>query len=221
MIIAVDGFSACGKSTLAKDLAIELNIVYIDSGAMYRAITLYYLEQKKINPELAIEDLPIDQIQIDFIPGLKPHLLLNNKDVTEEIRQPIVSDLVSEVSAVSKIRKVMVDLQRKIATGKSIIMDGRDIGSVVFPNADVKLFVTAEIDTRVHRRYSELKQRGIQQSIEQIKSNLTKRDQIDSTRKDSPLIQTEDAILLDNSHLNREQQKQLALHIIRTKLAQN
>ncbi|MBK6860808.1 MAG: (d)CMP kinase [Saprospiraceae bacterium] len=221
MIIAVDGFSACGKSTLAKDLAIELNIVYIDSGAMYRAITLYYLEQKKINPDLAIEDLPIHQIQIDFIPGLKPQLLLNNKDVTEEIRQPIVSDLVSEVSAVSKIRKAMVDLQRKIATGKSIIMDGRDIGSVVFPNADVKLFVTAEIDTRAHRRYSELKQRGIQQSIEQIKSNLIKRDQIDSTRKDSPLIQTEDAILLDNSHLNREQQKQFALHIIRTKLTKN
>ncbi|MFZ1298766.1 MAG: (d)CMP kinase [Saprospiraceae bacterium] len=190
MIIAVDGFSACGKSTLAKDLATELNIVYIDSGAMYRAITLYYLEQKKINPDLAIEDIPIHEIQIDFIPGSKPQLLLNNKDVTEEIRQPSVSDLVSEVSAVSNIRKAMVDLQRKIANGKSIIMDGRDIGSVVFPNADVKLFVTAEIDTRAQRRYSELKQRGIQQSLEQIKSNLKKRDQIDSTRKDSPLIQT-------------------------------
>lgn len=218
MIIAVDGFSACGKSTLAKDLARELNIVYIDSGAMYRAITLYYLELRKTFTNLTIEDLPIDRIQIDFIPGIKPQILLNQKDVSEEIRQPIVSDLVSEVSAVSKIRKALVELQRKIATGKSIIMDGRDIGSVVFPNADIKLFITADLETRAQRRYSELKQCGIQQSLDQIKQNLIKRDQIDSSREDSPLIQTEDAILIDNSNLNREQQKQLVLNMIRTKL---
>jgi len=218
MIIAVDGYSACGKSTLAKDLAEELKIVYIDSGAMYRAITLYYLEQKKVNPTLAIEELPIEQIQIDFIPGPTPHILLNKKDVTETIRQPIVSDLVSDVSAVSQIRKALVDLQRKIANGKSIIMDGRDIGSVVFPNADVKLFITADIHTRAKRRFLELQQRGINQNLELLKLNLLKRDHIDSTRLDSPLTQTEDAILLDNTHLNREQQKQLALKIIRTQI---
>lgn len=217
MIIAVDGYSACGKSTLAKDLAKELGIVYIDSGAMYRAITLYYLEQREKNPILTIEELPLDQIQIDFIPGHKPIILLNNKDVSDEIRQPSVSDLVSEVSAVSKIRTALVDFQRKIAEGKSIIMDGRDIGSVVFPNADVKLFITAAIDTRAKRRFLELQQRGIQQSLEQIKSNLLKRDQIDSTRSDSPLTQTVDAFLIDNTLLNREQQKQVALNIIKSK----
>ncbi|HRG69778.1 MAG: (d)CMP kinase [Saprospiraceae bacterium] len=217
MIIAVDGYSACGKSTLAKDLAKELGIVYIDSGAMYRAITLYYLEQREKNPILTIEELPLDQIQIDFIPGHKPIILLNNKDVSDEIRQPSVSDLVSEVSAVSKIRTALVDFQRKIAEGKSIIMDGRDIGSVVFPNADVKLFITAAIDTRAKRRFLELQQRGIQQSLEQIKSNLLKRDQIDSTRSDSPLTQTADAFLIDNTLLNREQQKQVALNIIKSK----
>lgn len=217
MIIAVDGYSACGKSTLAKDLAKELGIVYIDSGAMYRAITLYYLEQREKNPILTIEELPLDQIQIDFIPGHKPIILLNNKDVSDEIRQPSVSDLVSEVSAVSKIRTALVDFQRKIAEGKSIIMDGRDIGSVVFPNADVKLFITAAIDTRAKRRFLELHQRGIQQSLEQIKSNLLKRDQIDSTRSDSPLTQTADAFLIDNTLLNREQQKQVALNIIKSK----
>lgn len=217
MIIAVDGYSACGKSTLAKDLAKELGIVYIDSGAMYRAITLYYLEQREKNPILTIEELPLDQIQIDFIPGHKPIILLNKKDVSDEIRQPSVSDLVSEVSAVSKIRTALVDFQRKIAEGKSIIMDGRDIGSVVFPNADVKLFITAAIDTRAKRRFLELQQRGIQQSLEQIKSNLLKRDQIDSTRSDSPLTQTADAFLIDNTLLNREQQKQVALNIIKSK----
>lgn len=217
MIIAVDGYSACGKSTLAKDLAKELGIVYIDSGAMYRAITLYYLEQREKYPILTIEELPLDQIQIDFIPGHKPIILLNNKDVSDEIRQPSVSDLVSEVSAVSKIRTALVDFQRKIAEGKSIIMDGRDIGSVVFPNADVKLFITAAIDTRAKRRFLELQQRGIQQSLEQIKSNLLKRDQIDSTRSDSPLTQTADAFLIDNTLLNREQQKQVALNIIKSK----
>ena len=217
MIIAVDGYSACGKSTLAKDLAKELGIVYIDSGAMYRAITLYYLEQREKYPILTIEELPLDQIQIDFIPGHKPIILLNNKDVSDEIRQPSVSDLVSEVSAVSKIRTAHVDFQRKNAEGKSIIMDGRDIGSVVFPNADVKLFITAAIDTRAKRRFLELQQRGIQQSLEQIKSNLLKRDQIDSTRSDSPLTQTADAFLIDNTLLNREQQKQVALNIIKSK----
>jgi len=160
MIIAVDGYSACGKSTLAKDLAKELGIVYIDSGAMYRAITLYYLEQREKNPILTIEELPLDQIQIDFIPGHKPIILLNNKDVSDEIRQPSVSDLVSEVSAVSKIRTALVDFQRKIAEGKSIIMDGRDIGTVVLPNADVKIFLTASAEERASRRYKELVEKG-------------------------------------------------------------
>lgn len=213
MIIAIDGHSACGKSTLAKDLAKKLQVTYIDSGAMYRAATLYLIKNKLSLNQLSLPQ-NLDQIKIDFIPGENPKILLNNTDVTDEIRSPKVSELVSEVSTIPELRKKMVQLQRSMALEKSVIMDGRDIGSVVFPFAEIKFFVTADLETRANRRFEELKKKDANISIEDIKANLMKRDQIDSNRNDSPLIQTSDAILIDNSRLTRIEQCNLALEII-------
>ncbi|MBK9221367.1 MAG: (d)CMP kinase [Saprospiraceae bacterium] len=216
MIIAIDGHSACGKSTLAKDLAKKLQVTYIDSGAMYRAATLYLIKNKLSLNQLSLPQ-NLDQIKIDFIPGENPKILLNNTDVTDEIRSPKVSELVSEVSTIPELRKKMVQLQRSMALEKSVIMDGRDIGSVVFPFAEIKFFVTADLETRANRRFEELKKKDANISIEDIKANLMKRDQIDSNRNDSPLIQTSDAILIDNSRLTRIEQCNLALEIILSK----
>ncbi|MGB3227133.1 MAG: (d)CMP kinase [Saprospiraceae bacterium] len=213
MIIAIDGHSACGKSTLAKDLAKKLQVTYIDSGAMYRAATLYLIKNKLSLNQLSLPQ-NLDQIKIDFIPGENPKILLNNTDVTDEIRSPKVSELVSEVSTIPELRKKMVQLQKSMALEKSVIMDGRDIGSVVFPFAEIKFFVTADLETRANRRFEELKKKDANISIEDIKANLMKRDQIDSNRNDSPLIQTSDAILIDNSRLTRIEQCNLALEII-------
>ncbi|MBK8483962.1 MAG: (d)CMP kinase [Saprospiraceae bacterium] len=216
MIIAIDGHSACGKSTLAKDLAKKLQVTYIDSGAMYRAATLYLIKNKLSLNQLSLPQ-NLDQIKIDFIPGENPKILLNNTDVTDEIRSPKVSELVSEVSTIPELRKKMVQLQKSMALEKSVIMDGRDIGSVVFPFAEIKFFVTADLETRANRRFEELKKKDANISIEDIKANLMKRDQIDSNRNDSPLIQTSDAILIDNSRLTRIEQCNLALEIILSK----
>ncbi|MGB3085451.1 MAG: (d)CMP kinase [Saprospiraceae bacterium] len=216
MIIAIDGHSACGKSTLAKDLAKKLQVTYIDSGAMYRAATLYLIKNKLSLNQLSLQQ-NLDQIKIDFIPGENPKILLNNTDVTDEIRSPKVSELVSEVSTIPELRKKMVQLQKSMALEKSVIMDGRDIGSVVFPFAEIKFFVTADLETRANRRFEELKKKDANISIEDIKANLMKRDQIDSNRNDSPLIQTSDAILIDNSRLTRIEQCNLALEIILSK----
>lgn len=214
MIIAIDGHSACGKSTLAKDIARSLNFIYIDSGAMYRAVTLFLLEHKVNLSQLPQIELQLNHMVIEFLPGDQPKILLNQHDVTESIRSPFVSEWVSEVAAISSVRKKLVQLQREISRNKSVVMDGRDIGSVVFPYADVKFFLTADLDTRASRRFDELKSKGILQEINEIKENLKKRDHIDSTRKDSPLIKSPDAYVLDNSKLNREEQTKLALNIV-------
>jgi cytidylate kinase len=217
MIIAIDGYSACGKSTLAKEIAKRLNFVYIDSGAMYRAITYYFQNNNTdINDPAAIEQ-ELNKIHIEFIPGEHLRILLNQKDITDEIRSPAISELVSEVAAISSVRKKMVQIQREISKDKSVVMDGRDIGSVVFPDADVKLFVTADLDTRTWRRHEELKSRGIDIDFSKVKENLIKRDQMDSTRRDSPLIKAPDAYVLDNTKLGKEEQTKLALEIIRNK----
>lgn len=217
MIIAIDGYSACGKSTLAKEIAKRLNFVYIDSGAMYRAITFYFQNNNTdINDPAAIEQ-ELNKIHIEFIPGEHLRILLNQKDITDEIRSPAISELVSEVAAISSVRKKMVQIQREISKDKSVVMDGRDIGSVVFPDADVKLFVTADLDTRTWRRHEELKSRGIDIDFSKVKENLIKRDQMDSTRRDSPLIKAPDAYVLDNTKLGKEEQTKLALEIIRNK----
>lgn len=212
IIIAIDGFSSCGKSTLAKDLAKHLRYKYLDSGAMYRAVTLYCMEN---NIEITNEDNIIENmenISIDFknIDG-KNITFLNGNNVEEDIRKMNVSSKVSEVARIPQVRKKLVSLQRELGKTKGIVMDGRDITTVVFPSAELKLFVTADIAIRAVRRYQELIAKNYHVTKEEVEKNLSHRDHIDSNRKHSPLLKAEDAFLLDNSYLNREEQLQVAL----------
>lgn len=218
--IAIDGFSSCGKSTLAKDLASELNYIFIDSGAMYRAITLYALQLEgcihngEIEESILINALPFIELHFEINPkSLSPELILNGTNVESEIRTPLVSSFVSKIAVIKEVRKKLVEEQRKMGRNGGIVMDGRDIGSVVFPTAELKLFVTADIETRVNRRHKELEGKGITISREEVKTNLMERDHIDSNRSESPLIKTEDSILIDNTLLNRSEQLQLALDL--------
>lgn len=214
--IAIDGFSSCGKSTLAKDLAQELGFLYIDSGAMYRAVSLYFIENS-----IPLDDTKrilnaLDSIHIEFKQiEDKQYTFLNNKDVTLDIRSKEVNSIVSPVAKISEVRKFLVAKQRSYRTQNiGIVMDGRDIGSVVFPQAELKLFVTAGIEIRVQRRFIENQSKGIEASFENVKENLLTRDHIDSTREDSPLLQTSDAIVIDNSQLSRKEQLHLALEYV-------
>ncbi|MGJ1364028.1 (d)CMP kinase [Sphingobacterium spiritivorum] len=211
-IIAIDGFSSCGKSTLAKALAKKLNFVFIDSGAMYRAVTLYFIrEQIDMNSEEAISKA-LDLIHIDFIPNIeKTEIHLNDEDISDEIRQMYISDKVSEVSALKAVRKAMVAQQQKLGKRRNIIMDGRDIGTTVFPDADLKIFMTADPMVRAERRYLELTAKGEHVTMKDVMENLAHRDHIDSTREESPLRQAEDAIVLDNSDLNQEEQLEFVI----------
>ncbi len=219
--IAVDGYAACGKSTLAKGLAKELGYVYVDSGAMYRAVTLHFLEQNiDINDAEAVKKA-LRQIQIYFrnIKG-QNRTFLNDQDVEEEIRAMRVSNFVSPVSTLSPVRRFLVELQQEMGKAKAIVMDGRDIGTVVFPDAELKLFMTADIAVRTERRLLELKSKGIEDySTQEIEKNLLERDHIDSTRTDSPLRQADDAIVIDNSHLSPQEQLKLALDLAQEKIA--
>ncbi len=206
-IIAVDGFSSCGKSTVAKALAKSLNFVFVDSGAMYRAVTLYFMRNKIDCTDSAAVLQALDQIHIDFVPSTdQVQIFLNDEDVSEAIRKMEVSDNVSEVSAIKEVRKAMVAQQQALGKKRNIVMDGRDIGTTVFPDADLKIFMTANVDVRAERRYAELAAKGETVSMEEVKANLARRDHIDSTREESPLRQAEDAIILDNSSLNQSQQ---------------
>lgn len=209
IIVAIDGYSSCGKSTLARDLANKLKYIYVDSGAMYRAVTLYFIWNSiDINDNDAVE-LALKKIDITFKRRRrKNNCYLNGELVENEIRSAEVSDLVSEVASISSVRRQLVALQKKYGENKGLVMDGRDIGTVVFPLAELKVFVTADVDVRAHRRYSELKNRGKEISFDAVKANLKKRDHIDSTRDDSPLTQAEDAIVLDNSSLSPKEQLQ-------------
>ena len=202
--IAIDGYSACGKSTLARALARRLGYRYIDTGAMYRAVTLYFQRHRidPKDPDAVREAVP--HLHIDFRPD-DNHVLLNNEDVEGEIRSLEVSQMVSPVAALSDVRRAMVELQRKMGRDGGVILDGRDIGTVVFPDADLKLFVTADQETRTDRRLSELISAGREVSREEVAENLRERDYIDSHREDSPLRQADDAILLDNTNLNLDQ----------------
>jgi len=213
--IAVDGYAACGKSTLAKALAQKLGYVYVDSGAMYRAVTLYFLQH-----EISVEDAPaIDKalrniyIQFKNVDG-ENCTFLNGNNVEEEIRSMQVSDFVSPVATISAVRKAMVKLQQLMGIEGGIAMDGRDIGTVVFKDAELKLFLTASIEERTRRRLAELEAKGIIDITEEdVQKNLLQRDHIDSTRADSPLCQAEDAIEIDNSYLTPEEQLQYALEL--------
>lgn len=216
MIIAIDGHSSCGKSTIAKALARHLSILYVDSGAMYRAVALYCL-QKQIDPlksDEVIAQLPM--LQIEILPEVPIRIFLNGRDVSEDIRKPEVSKWVSEIAAISEVRREMVRLQRNFSKEHSLVMDGRDIGSVVFPNAEYKFFITADPEIRAKRRLKELEEKGIEISYKEVLKNLKHRDLIDSTRSDSPLIQTPDAIRIDTSHLSMDDQLEEVLKHIQS-----
>ncbi|MEL7123187.1 MAG: (d)CMP kinase [Bacteroidota bacterium] len=212
MIIAIDGFSACGKSTLAKQLADSLSFVYIDTGAMYRAATLYFIEnQIDYNREEAVEE-GLKNVNIVFKRINNSNVtFLNEIDVESAIRSMRVAQHVSNVAAIPAVRHAMVAIQREVGELHSVVMDGRDIGTVVFPNARLKLFLTASLQKRVERRYFELLNKGKSISKEEIQANLTERDHIDSTRAHSPLRQAEDAVVIDNTNLSIEEQFEMTL----------
>jgi cytidylate kinase len=219
LVIAIDGYSSCGKSTLAKDLANKLQYVFIDSGAMYRAVTLYCLRQGWVKGDKLDKDkiiASLDQIELDF--GLDENgskvILLNGENCELEIRKSHVASMVSRIAEIKEVRQKLVFEQQRMGQKGGIVMDGRDIGTVVFPHADVKLFVTASIEIRTQRRYNELTSKGVETTFEDVKDNLVERDFMDSNRTESPLTQAPDAILLDNTRMNREEQLQWVLNLL-------
>lgn len=220
--IAIDGWSSCGKSTLAKQLAKELNYIYVDSGAMYRAVTLYFLRNHIdwTNEEEVIAAL--SDIHLAFKPNAKTggaDMYLNDENVEYVIRDLVVAEKVSEVAAIKAVRSFAVEQQQKMGAGKGIIMDGRDIGTTVFPDAELKIFMTADNAVRVARRFKELYEKNPNVTVEEVKANLEMRDYIDSHREVSPLQKTEDAIVIDNSDITPEQQLQLALKYVKMRQA--
>lgn len=219
LTIAIDGFSSCGKSTLAKELASRLHYIFIDSGAMYRAVTLYCLRHNWILGDQVqlteiINALPSITIEFKMDDQGNKAIYLNGENCENEIRQGYVASAVSRVAEIKEVREKLVHEQQKMGEKGGIVMDGRDIGTVVFPHADLKLFVTASIEVRTQRRYLELTQKGIEITLEEVKDNLVERDFIDSNRKESPLVQAEDAVLLDNSTMTREEQLQWVLELV-------
>ena len=212
--IAIDGFSSCGKSTMAKDLAKEIGYIYIDSGAMYRAVTLYCLENSLFTSDGSVnsEELEkhINDISVSFCLNeatLKLETFLNGVNVESKIRTMEVSSRVSLVAALGFVREALVKLQQEMGKSKGIVMDGRDIGTVVFPDAELKIFVTASAEIRAKRRYDELMAKGQEVSFDEILKNVEERDRIDQTRAVSPLRKADDAIVLDNSNMTVEEQK--------------
>lgn len=213
--IAVDGFSSCGKSTLAKQLAAKLGYVYIDTGAMYRAVTLYALRNnmvvdEELDTQQLISKLGDINIHFELNANGEPQTFLNGTNVEREIRRIYVSQWVSPVAAVPEVRHVMVAQQQKMGEAKGVVMDGRDIGTTVFPNAELKIFVTADVDVRAQRRYDEMLSKGEAADMAEVKQNLQERDRIDQSRSESPLRKADDAVVLDNSHITREEQLQIA-----------
>ena len=221
--IAIDGYSSCGKSTLAKALARKLNYIFIDSGAMYRGIALFCIENNLIQGEKILEkelikNLPIIKVSFKLNESTdKSDLFLNDLNVEHLIRKPNVANIVSKVASIKEVRQKLVSEQREMGQNGGIIMDGRDIGSVVFPNAELKLFITANPETRVERRFLELQNKEENISKEEVQKNLEERDHLDIHRKESPLIQTPDAILVDNTKMTPEEQLKFVIEIIRNK----
>ena len=216
LIIAIDGYSSCGKSTLAKQIAKELHYVFVDSGAMYRAVTLYFLENNiDMEDDRAVLEA-LDHVNVTFRNIDRNNTtFLNGRNVETDIRSLKVSQLVSEVSAISAVRKKMVALQRQMSGSQGLVMDGRDIGTVVFPDAHIKFFITADPIVRAQRRFNELLAKNQKSDLHEVISNLEHRDKIDTEREDSPLKKADDAILLDNTHFNIEQQFEVAMQYIR------
>lgn len=222
--IAIDGYSSTGKSTVAKQLAKELEYVYVDTGAMYRAVALYamrksYISETSFDTAALIKDLPSIELKFVFDENLGfAAIYLNGENVEEEIRKMEVSGFVSKVAAISEVRAKLVEQQQQMGKEKGVVMDGRDIGTVVFPEAELKIFMTASPEERASRRFKELQSKGQEVSYEEVLQNVEERDLMDTTREDSPLVKAEDAIEIDNSYLNPEEQfkiiKELAEEVI-------
>jgi cytidylate kinase len=223
LIIAIDGYSSCGKSTFARLIAQRLGYIYIDTGSMYRAVTLFALRNSFISEnkfdKKGLED-SLEKVNIHFVKNVtteKNDIFLNNENVETEIRRMEISKFVSQVSQIKSVRFKMVDLQRGMTKDKGLVMDGRDIGTVVFPNADIKIFMTADTGVRVRRRYDELIAKGDKVTLEEIKTNLLKRDKLDTTRKESPLKKAPDAFILDNSNMTFDEEMDWFMRIFNVK----
>ncbi len=215
IIVAIDGHSSCGKSTLANDISHACGYLYISTGSMYRAATLYFLRNDTdINDPVAVEKA-LNNINTDLrvIDG-QTFTFLNGENVETEIRDMPVSNLVSQVSAIPAVRTTMVAQQRKIGENKGVVMDGRDIGTVVFPEAELKIFLTSDPNIRAIRRYKELQKKGIIAALHDVEANLTQRDHLDSTRTNSPLAKASDAVLIDNTNITREEQLAMVLALM-------
>jgi len=222
--IAIDGYSSCGKSTLAKELAKKFNYRYVDSGAMYRAVTLHLINKGILKDGAYLKKAVIDAlplIDIEFVfnkdKGIS-ETFLNGVNVEKDIRTMFISKQVSPISAIKEVRTKLVFLQHQMGQKGEVVMDGRDIGTVVFPNAEVKLFMTADTDVRTERRLLELEGNGQKSTFDEVKDNLTKRDYIDMNRDVSPLVQADDAIVIDNTEITREEQLEIAINIINEKI---
>lgn len=223
IIVAIDGFSSCGKSTMAKALAKYAGYLYVDTGAMYRAVALYGLEKKYITPDGIDEHAllsDLDKIEITFLvmSDGSQHTILNGIDVESKIRTLEVANAASKVSAIGFVRRAMVRLQQEMGVEKGIVMDGRDIGTVVFPNAELKIFVTASVEVRAKRRYLELVNKGEDAKYDDVIANVKERDYRDTHRQESPLRQAEDALLLDNSELTEKEQFDVILQWFKDKV---
>ena len=212
--IAIDGHSSCGKGTLARQLAEKLDYTFIDSGSMYRAVALYFLENDILNSDAEQVELALTQIHLEFLKNNTTNrfeIYLNGKSVEQRIRQMDVATIVSEVASLSVVRKELVKMQQNLGAQKGVVMDGRDIGTVVFPDAELKIFMTADVEIRAQRRFKELQAAGTAIQYEDVLENLSTRDRIDSSRVDSPLTLTDDYRLLDNSHVSPKEQLEIAL----------
>jgi cytidylate kinase len=224
LIIAIDGYSSSGKSTFAKAIAEELNYIYIDSGAMYRAVTLYcmrrgFIGEGRLNTAGIVQELKDIHIEFVYNPDIAEYeTFLNSENVEKEIRGIEVSGHVSNISKIAEVRARMVELQRQIGVYKGIVMDGRDIGTVVFPDADLKIFMTASVDIRAKRRYDELRSKGVKVDQEEIRRNIVARDITDENRDISPLRRADDAVILDNSRMTVEEQMEWVRQIIEKKI---
>jgi CMP/dCMP kinase len=221
IVIAIDGYSSCGKSTTAKLVAAELGYAYIDTGAMYRAVTHYFLEHhvSLTNPKEVKDALDKIDITFHYNPKAKRNeVYLNGLNVEDEIRKMYISNQVSEVSVVKEVRRAMVAQQQKMGRKRGVVMDGRDIGTAVFPDAEVKIFMTADVDTRARRRQDELLEKKQLINLDEIRENLQKRDLIDSTRTESPLRRADDAFLLDTSHMTIDEQVDFVLNKVTSRI---